>query len=120
DVERVVRIKHLLLVEGLTLAGARKRLDDEAPLTGTDVPLDELIGQNARERITDVKRGLRDILDLLARRYDDGPRPLGDTGRPIMTAAARTRGRSAPVTRVKSRTKSPATRNGGARRKRSA
>ena len=30
DVERVVRIKHLLLVEGLTLAGARRRLDAEA------------------------------------------------------------------------------------------
>ena len=30
DVERVVRIKHLLLVEGLTLAGARRRLEAEA------------------------------------------------------------------------------------------
>src|SRR5215469_6185104 len=65
DVERVVRIKHLLLVEGLTLAGARKRLEDEAP-AGSDVSLDELIGRNARERITDVKRGLRALLDLLA------------------------------------------------------
>ena len=32
-----------------------------------DVPvLDELIGQNARERLTEVKRGLRSILELLA------------------------------------------------------
>ena len=30
DVEQVVRIKHLLLVEGLTLAGARRKLDEEA------------------------------------------------------------------------------------------
>src|SRR5713101_4450726 len=67
DVERVARIKHLLLVEGLTLAGARRRLEDEAPQPGADVPLDELIGRNARERITDVKRGLRAILELLAR-----------------------------------------------------
>ena len=29
DVEQVLRIKHLLLVEGLTLAGARRRLEEE-------------------------------------------------------------------------------------------
>src|SRR4029079_2846306 len=29
DVEQVLRIKHLLLVEGLTLAGARRRLMEE-------------------------------------------------------------------------------------------
>ena len=28
DVEQVVRIKHLLLVEGLTLAGARRKLEE--------------------------------------------------------------------------------------------
>ena len=31
DVERVLRIKHLLFVEGLTLAGARRKLQDEQP-----------------------------------------------------------------------------------------
>src|SRR5712692_6261819 len=56
DVEQVARIRHLLLVEGLTLAGARKRLEGEsAPVD--EVPLDELIGRNARERISEVKRG---------------------------------------------------------------
>ncbi len=30
DVERVLRIRHLLLVEGLTLAGVRRRLEEEA------------------------------------------------------------------------------------------
>src|SRR5204862_6790466 len=67
DVEQVARIKHLLLVEGLTLAGARRRLEEETALVGADAPaIDELIGQNARERLTTVKRGLRSILDLLA------------------------------------------------------
>jgi DNA-binding transcriptional MerR regulator len=67
DVEQVARIKHLLLVEGLTLAGARRRLEEESMPVAADVPvLDELIGQNARERLTEVKRGLRSILDLLA------------------------------------------------------
>lgn len=67
DVEQVARIKHLLLVEGLTLAGARRKLEEESTPVAADLPvLDELIGQNARERLTEVKRGLRSILDLLA------------------------------------------------------
>ena len=67
DVEQVLRIKHLLLVEGLTLAGARRKLEEEGAPVGADAPaIDELIGQNARERLTAVKRGLQSILDLLA------------------------------------------------------
>jgi DNA-binding transcriptional MerR regulator len=67
DVEQVLRIKHLLLVEGLTLAGARRRLGEETAPIGAESPeIDELIGQNARERLTAVKRGLQSILDLLA------------------------------------------------------
>src|SRR5213083_2909164 len=54
DVERVARIKHLLLVEGLTLAGVRRKLEEEGTPVGADAPLDELIGQNARERIAEV------------------------------------------------------------------
>jgi DNA-binding transcriptional MerR regulator len=66
DVEQVLRIKHLLLVEGLTLAGARRKLDDEATPVGAEQPaMAELVGKNARERLTAVKRGLRSILDLI-------------------------------------------------------
>ena len=67
DVEKVARIKHLLLVEGLTLAGARRKLEEEGAPVGADEPrIDELIGRNARERLTSVKRGLRSILELLS------------------------------------------------------
>src|SRR5262245_60851260 len=66
DVEQVARLKHLLLVEGLTLAGARRRLEEETAPVAASVPvIDELIGQHARERLTAVKRGLQSILDLL-------------------------------------------------------
>lgn len=69
DVEQVVRIRHLLLVEGLTLAGARRKLHEESTPVAADAPvLDELIGQHARERLTEVKRGLQSILELLAGR----------------------------------------------------
>src|SRR5215510_5208337 len=66
DVEQVQKIKYLLLVEGLTLAGARRKLEEDAPPGGPDpAAIDELIGRNARERLTEVKRGLRSILELL-------------------------------------------------------
>src|SRR5256885_8380118 len=69
DVEQVAKIKHLLLVEGLTLAGARRKLEDDVSPVAADAPvLDGLMGRHARERLTEVKRGLRSILDLLAGR----------------------------------------------------
>jgi DNA-binding transcriptional MerR regulator len=92
DVEQVLRIKHLLLVEGLTLAGARRRLEDEtAPVAANAPAIDELIGQNARERLTEVKRGLRSILSLLARPADSGELRL------TSPVAAPARVRSMPV-----------------------
>ena len=67
DVEQVLRIKHLLLVDGLTLAGARRRIEEHAlPVAADAAVIDELIGRNASERLTEVRRGLRSILDLLA------------------------------------------------------
>ena len=52
DLEFVLRIKHLLFVEGLTLAGARKKLKDEQPGAQTvGEGLDELLGSDAREEI---------------------------------------------------------------------
>src|SRR5476649_2041967 len=49
DVEQVVRIKHLLLVDGLTLAGARRKLQEEgAPAIVDASEIEELVGRNAR------------------------------------------------------------------------
>src|SRR6187551_2434603 len=49
DVEQVARIKNLLLVEGLTLAGARRRIEEDgAPVAASASVIDELIGQNTR------------------------------------------------------------------------
>ena len=73
DVEQVVRIKHLLLVEGLTLAGARRRIDEESGPVMVDEPaMGELASRNARERLTAVKRGLRSILELIGRNGREG------------------------------------------------
>ena len=69
DVERVLRIKHLLFVEGLTLAGARRRLLEEQPSADSPALKDvaELFGSDARERILQVRRGLRELSAMLAR-----------------------------------------------------
>jgi DNA-binding transcriptional MerR regulator len=70
DLEFVLRIKHLLFVEGLTLAGARRKLIDEhpEPVGKGGHEIDALLGTDARERILQVKRGLREIATMLARR----------------------------------------------------
>lgn len=71
DVERVLRIKQLVFADGLTLAGVRRRIEEEAPdvLEEADaVPMTELLGRNARERLAEVKKGLRGLLELLASR----------------------------------------------------
>ena len=69
DLEFVLRIKHLLFVEGLTLAGARKKLHDEQPgAVAVSEGLDELLGSDARERIMLVKRGLKEIAVLLSKK----------------------------------------------------
>jgi DNA-binding transcriptional MerR regulator len=124
DVEQVLRIKHLLLVEGLTLAGARRKLGEQTAQVAGDAPVIEaLIGQNARERLTAVKRGLQSILELLT-----GSRGADEFRLAAPTAVtASTRVRAMPSSRLKaSRGKAPAASRGGsarspqARRKRSA
>lgn len=113
DVEQVLKIKHLLLVDGLTLAGARRKLDEQTAPVGVDAPLiDALIGRNARERLTAVKRGLQSILELLT--STNG----ADEFRLAAPAAAsvRSRVRPMPAGRVKaSRGKATASRHGSAR-----
>jgi DNA-binding transcriptional MerR regulator len=69
DVERVLRIKHLLFVEGLTVAGARRRLLEEQPTAASgDGDLDDLLSSDARERIRSVRQALRELSAMLAQR----------------------------------------------------
>jgi DNA-binding transcriptional MerR regulator len=69
DIERVLRIKHLLLIEGLTLAGVRRKLEEEAePPLEQELPASTpgpALNAAARERIAQVKHGLRSLLELL-------------------------------------------------------
>jgi len=74
DVEKVLRLKHLLFVDGLTLAGARKRLGEERgvvetptedePVTDADVAA--MMDQQTRQSLREVRRGLQWIMGVLA------------------------------------------------------
>jgi DNA-binding transcriptional MerR regulator len=73
DVEQVLRIKQLVFGEGLTLAGARRRLEDQpaAPAVDAVVEMRALqVGRaqprDARAAIATVRDGLRGLLDALS------------------------------------------------------
>ena len=67
DVERVLRIKHLLFVEGLTIAGAKRKLQDEQAAAQPASPeLDDLLSSDVRERILSVRTSLRELSAMLA------------------------------------------------------
>ncbi len=73
DLEQVLRIKQLVFVEGLTLAGARRRLGEELPQTPAakvraDKDVLDTLGADARSRIELVRTGLRSILYVLSKR----------------------------------------------------
>jgi DNA-binding transcriptional MerR regulator len=69
DVELVLRLKHLLFVDGLTLAGARRQLGDtklvpaEADVSDADVAA--LMDDETRQQLREVRRGLQWILGVL-------------------------------------------------------
>jgi len=93
DVERVLHLKHLLFVEGLTLAGARKQM----ALEGTAVPdtsadaevvadadVASMLDQNLRRGLRDVRQGLQWMLGVL-----NGGAPQTNGGRTTGHPAAR-------------------------------
>ena len=72
DVEQVLRIKQLVFGEGLTLSGARRRLEETSPRLAESRAAEraevlDTLGADARERIALVRSGLRSILDVLSR-----------------------------------------------------
>jgi DNA-binding transcriptional MerR regulator len=76
DVELVLRIKELVFGEGLTLAGARRRLEEEQHEPGRSVvavAMDDMLTDMARTKLREVRTGLEAILQLL--NHDAGGAP---------------------------------------------
>jgi DNA-binding transcriptional MerR regulator len=81
DVQRVLRLKHLIQVEGLTLSGARRRLEEDADpdlFAGEDeqgsegsagtkapAPVAPAVDKAARAHLQEVRQGLQWILKTL-------------------------------------------------------
>jgi DNA-binding transcriptional MerR regulator len=108
DVERVLRIKQLVFADGLTLAGVRRRIEEEAPLVmerADEAPIRELLGRNARERLVAIKSGLRSILEMLSSRPTDSTAAR-------QRAAAPSRRRQASRAKAAPRRAKPASRSG--------
>jgi DNA-binding transcriptional MerR regulator len=72
DVEQIRRIRQLVVGEGLTLAGARRRLEESGTVV-SETREDEIsevldtLGADAKARIATVRSGLRSLLDVLSR-----------------------------------------------------
>lgn len=73
DVERVLRIKHLVFVDGLTLAGARRQLSEEGLAVAksdgesiADADVAALVDEATRQELLNVRRGLSWILGVLS------------------------------------------------------
>lgn len=91
DLDQVLRIRQLVFAEGLTLSGARRRIEGETPAPAarraevSDVI--EVIGADAHKRIAHVRDGLRSLLHLLNGRADDyaltPPPPAADARKAV-------------------------------------
>jgi DNA-binding transcriptional MerR regulator len=104
DVEKVLRIKQLVFTDGLTLAGVRRRMEGEAPPEleeAAAAPMKELLGRNAKERLSEVKKGLMSILELLNGRPGDVP-VMRAVARPV-AARRKHKPRAAPKSARKRR-----------------
>ena len=75
DVELALKIKQLVFDEGFTLAGARRRLEEEeAPANGATASMvEEILGDRVREKVRNVRDGLQSLLQMLSQ---DGQREL--------------------------------------------
>jgi DNA-binding transcriptional MerR regulator len=65
DVEQILHIKQLVFAEGLTLAGARRRVEGDGPAEAE--PLLALpVPDDVRVKGAEAKRGLRSLLEMLS------------------------------------------------------
>lgn len=138
DLDQVLRIKQLVFGEGLTLAGARRRLEETSPkpADADEIEMAEVIetlGADARARIAMVRHGLRSLLDVLSKvpgtaEFEEFQlSPPATIGRPAAArvgpspsaAVSRSNGERKAVSKTKAVAKRPAPKHAaGAKRKR--
>ena len=129
DLDEVLRIKQLVYGEGLTIAGARRKLEEERTMPPAGLPFDDdedplpagksagKLSAKVRTRLDGIRKGLRAILELLEKPAGHAAgRPNGQTARVAAAAAPGVKsGRTArtpqPASRAKGRRSSAAARH---------
>ncbi len=97
DIELVLRIKQLVFDEGLTLSGARRRLEeDSGENNGATVLVNEMLGAGVRAKLKTVRNGLESILQLLSKDEEEGelrlvppPAPVAAKKKPVAKSKAK-------------------------------
>jgi DNA-binding transcriptional MerR regulator len=116
DLDEVLRIKQLVYGEGLTIAGARRKLEEEREKPPEGLPFDDedvtdtkkkggTVPALVRRRLEGIRTGLRSILELLERpatRTAGNGRAGRDAARTVVAASASARV-PPPAARAKSR-----------------
>jgi DNA-binding transcriptional MerR regulator len=120
DLEHVQRIKQLVFGEGLTVAGARRKLEAEAPPMAVVSESDaaevlDALGADVRKRLAVVREGLRELQSLLS----NAPSSNGHRHAAPRRVAKRTvvKRSAAPKRGAIRKVKAPATRKKKATRK---
>ena len=106
DLERVLRIKQLVFGEGLTLAGARRKIEEER--AGSDeLPFDDepaasgaTLSADTRRRIVKVRDELRGLLAMLSRPRGNGRPDLEPIAAAQAAPARKEVARAAPHNRT--------------------
>ena len=110
DIQQVLRIKELVFSEGLTLAGARRRLEgesEESPLMSVPAATEvtHTRGQNVPAEVTEVREGLRSLLEMLEvgnGKTTKASRPKSSSKQSVKRSSARSSGK--PPRRTAKRT----------------
>jgi len=120
DLEHVQRIKQLVFVEGLTVAGARRKLEASAPPIAVVSESEaaevlDALGADVRARIATVREGLRELQSMLS------SKPGSSNGHAVRSRTKRSAAkRSAAASRQKPVKRSAARSTSNARKKTSA
>jgi DNA-binding transcriptional MerR regulator len=104
DLEHVQKIKQLVFGEGLTVAGARRKLEAEAPPIAVVSESDaaevlDALGADVRKRLAVVREGLRELQSLLSNAPSSNGHAPRRTLKPNAPKQAATASRSKTVKR---------------------
>jgi len=89
DIEQILRIKQLVFAEGLTIAGARRKLEGDPPAEEEPILPAALVSDEVRSHVAQAKRELRSLLDMLSGPTQVVPESEGEAPTPAQHSAVR-------------------------------